>query len=222
MSDPVPVEGQHALLVESPGLTLIGVLVAIVRERFLSNIPSDPAMTWHWEDDMKTTEIFIESGFNENMEARNTRPGIWVDRTQTVLSKSAVGDQDQVPEYRRSGTSKRHIFVDHDFVIDCTSRKRGESMLVASIVQTFLYTASDIIQATFGLRDFSPIMMGRTAPFKRDTDLMNTTLEFRVQHEMRWAAMPISVVLSGISMRLSNAENPSLYFQQMTLVETNN
>ncbi len=90
-------------------------------------------------------------------------------------------------------------------------------MLSGNIVQNFLYAVSDIIQKTFGLRSFSPIIMGKTAPYKRDVKLMNTQLEFRIEHEMRWAAMPISPVLSGISMRLANAVDPATYFLQITL-----
>jgi len=217
MADPIPVEGQHSYINLSAPLTLIGIFVTIIRDRFSATAKSDPAMKWIWVPDLKTTPIFIESGFNEHLEARNARPGIWVDREQSVFLKGAVGYQDQEPTEIHTGFQSYHAFAETDMLIECTSRDRGESMLIGSIVQEFLQASAQIIMSWFGLRDISPLIMGRTVPFEKDQTLMSTPIQFRVGYEARWTSLPISNILNGIWLKLGQIEDPEAFFREISL-----
>lgn len=217
MSDPIPVEGQHAYINISTPMTLIGIFVAILRERFLVSTPSDPALKWNWIDDLKATAVFIESGFNEEMEARNTRPGIWVDRDQTSYGQVVIGDQDRIPQLLRTGHKYYYATAETDILIDCTDKKRGTSMMVGSVVQDFIQMSSRIIQAYFGLRDMSPVVLNRTTPFEKDRELMVSQVQFRVYYEARWDVLPINPVLHGINMKLTDERDPELYFRDLAL-----
>lgn len=217
MSDPIPVEGQHAYINLSAPLTLIGLFVAILRERFTTTTPSDPVMKWLWNPDLKTTQIYIESGFNEHMEARNARPGIWVDRDQSVFAKGVVGYQDQEPVELHTGFKSYHAFAETDMIIECTSKDRGESMLVGSIVHEFLQASAQIIMEWFGLRDISPLVMGRTVPFDKDQTLMSTPIQFRTGYEARWASLPMANILNGVRVKLGQISDPEAFFRDITL-----
>lgn len=201
----------------STSLALLGVLVEIIRERFTEGIYSDPALKWFWKSDLKTTGIFIESGWNENLEGRNVRPGIWIDRDQNVYGKVSVGDQDQMPVYKNVRLETFYSPGDVDVIIDCTSTKRGESMMIGSIVQDFLHMSSNVIQAFFGLRDMSPVILGRTVPFEKDDKLMNSPVTFRVQYENRWASAPIATTLHRVSLKISDVIDPEQYFREIAL-----
>ena len=221
MSDPIPPAGSHPDIAISSPLTVIGIFIAILREHFTAVANNNPPLKWAWEDDVKTTQIFVESGFNENIEARNVRPGLWVDRLQTVYEKYVIGDQDQMPEVRETGLMQFWGLAETDISIDCTSKNRGESMYIASIVQDFLHMSANVIQAYFGFRDMLPIIMNRTEPYNKDRTLMNTQIQFRVQYELRWATLPITQVLSGVAMKLVGVSNPDIYFRDMTLKTDN-
>jgi len=217
MSDPIPVEGQHTYINISTPMTLIGIFVAILRERFLAGTPSDPELKWHWGDDPKAAEVFIESGFNEHMEARGTRPGIWVDRDQTSYGQVVIGDQDRIPQLMRTSHKYYYASAETDMIIDCTDKARGTSMMVGSVVQDFLQMSARIIQAYFGLRDMSPIALNRTVPYEKDRELMVSQVQFRVSYEARWDTLPINPVLRGIDMRLGDETDPELYFRDLAL-----
>jgi hypothetical protein len=217
MSDPIPVQGQHSYVNISNPLTLIGLFVEILRERFKATTPSSPALLWNWEDDLKSTPVFIESGFNLHMEARNARPGIWIDQDQTVFLRPVLGDRDQIPENRRQDIKQYYALVETDMTVDCTSADRGESLMLGSVVHCFLQMSARVIMQWFGLRDISPIIMGKTVPFEKDVALMSTPIQFRVGYEARWATIPILPILQGIELRLGDKTDPETYFREISL-----
>jgi hypothetical protein len=215
--DPIPVKGQHDFINMSAPLTLIGIYVAILRDRFMASTPSVPPLKWNWTSDLKTTGIYIEDGFNEAMEARNVRPGIWVDRDQTVFSKVVVGNQDQVPVTLTTGMLHYYCQATCDMMIECTSQERGESMMVGSIVHEFLHMSSYEIMKTFGIRDMSPVVMGKTTPFERDRAMMVTQIQFRVEYEARWVSLPIAHLLTGVKLKLGESADPEAFFRDLNL-----
>lgn len=216
MTDPIPVEGQSPDIFFSTPLTVIGIFVAILREHFSASEP-DPPLKWSWNDSQELTQLFIESGFNKNNEARGKRPGVWVDRDQTSYGQAVVGNQDQVPTIIQVKHDYYYARVQMDMVIDCTSRYRGESMMVGSVVQDFLQMSSVLIQRYFGFRSISPIILNKTVPYEQDQDLMSSQIQFRVEYEARWTTLPILPVLRGISMRIADVADPDQYFRDMTL-----
>jgi hypothetical protein len=214
---PKPVDGPEPIMRLSTPLTIVGVFVEILRQRFKAGASIDPELPWTWTDDPNTTQLFIESGWDENLEARNVRPGIWVDRDQNVYNRVTVGDQDQMPEHLGVRLEEFYCTGETDVLIDCTSTKRGESMIIGSVVQDFLHMSSNYIQACVGLRDMSPVILGRTVPFEKDDKLMNSPVSFRAYYEARWATMPISVVLNEIHVKVRDLENPETFFLEAVL-----
>jgi hypothetical protein len=202
----------------STPLTLLGVMVEVVRERFKPEAQISPTSPWLWNENLKETQIFIESGWNENLEGRNVRPGVWVDRDQNIYNKVTLGDRDEDPVPWQGGRTE--AFYGHgetDIVIDCTSSKRGESMVVGSMVQDFLHMSSNYIMACFGLRDMSPVILGRTVPFAKDDDLWNSPVQFRAYYEIRWATTPIALALNQIAVRLADIRDPEAHFVEIAL-----
>ncbi len=214
---PDAAQGSLPLVQFSTPLVTIGVLVEVLRERFKETSESDPDVPWHWTNDPKTTPIFIESGWNENLEARNVRPGIWVDRDQNVYQRVAIGDQDQLPTIQRYRLEMFYGKGETDIIIECTAQKRGESMIIGSIVQDFLHMSSDVIQAFFGFHDISPILLGRTVPFEKDNQLWNTPVNFRVTYEIRWATAPIVTTFNSLYTKIAQQEDPVRYFREISL-----
>jgi len=215
---PFPVEGANPNLRLSTPLTVIGMLVTILRERFLAATNhSDPALPWGWVSSPADTGVFIESGWNENLEGRNVRPGVWVDRDQNIYAAVSIGRQDQMPVYQKVRLEQFYMVGDLDVLIDCTAVKRGESMLLGSIVQDFLQMSSRIIMEYFGLRDISPMVLGRTVPFEKDAKLWSSPVQFRVQYEVRWATAPIATVFSDFALKIVDHADPEKYFRDVAL-----
>ncbi len=217
MSEPTPPEGSHAWLRISTPLTLIGVFVAILRERFDPTTFSDPALPWAWKEDLKETGIFIESGFNEEIEARNARPAVWVDRAQNNYGRVSVGHQDQMPISIKYRHETFYSSAETDMLLDCTAPKRGESMLLGSIVQDTLHMTARYIEEAFGLRDMSPVVLGRTVPYEKEKDIWNSPVVFRVFYEVRWAGVPMATLLTRLYMKIADKDDPETYFRDFIL-----
>ena len=215
--DPIPDQGSRQDIYLSTPMTVLGIFVAILRERFAAATQSDPPLKWNWLSDLKDTEIIIASGFNKNIEARNDRPAIWIDREQTVYGEVAIGNRDQIPISLRTRHQQYYAMAEMDIVMDCTSKARGESMMVGSIVQDFLQMTAREIQRFFGFRDISPIILNRTVPYEKDRELMSTPIHFRVSYEARWASIPIYPLLNAVRLRLGDETDPETYFRDIAL-----
>jgi hypothetical protein len=219
---PKPVTDPTGKVKISTPLATIGVFVAILRERFKTGEHrlSDPELSWEWLPDIKTTEIFVESGWNENLEGRSVRPGVWVDRGQNVYGKVSIGEQDQMPVYQNVRLEQFYCMGELDIMVDCTAPKRGESMILGSVVQTFLHMSSKIIAGYFGFREISPLIMGQTVPFEKDDTLWNSPVNFRVYYENRWATLPIAVTLNSLNLKIADKTDPDLYFREIAMNRT--
>ena len=202
----------------STPLTILGVFVEVVRERFRAESQVEPASPWIWQDNLKETSIFVESGWNENIEARNVRPGVWIDRDQNIYQKVVLGDRDQDPvPWPEVRLETFYGQGEVDIILDCVAPKRGESMVIGSIVQDFLHMSSNYVQACFGLRDMSAVILGRTTPFEKDDKLWTSPVQFRAYYEIRWATAPISLALNQIALRVADAADPEAHFVDIAL-----
>lgn len=204
----------------STPLTVLGMFIEIVRMRFTDSDYDDPDVPWNWTNDFDTTEIFVESGFNQNLEARTVRPGIWIDRDQNIYVKSSMGRQDQMPVHVRRSIYLYHGFGEVDIIMDCTSSNRGESMVVGSIVQDFLQMSASVIKGEFGLRDMSDVILNRTIPFDKDDKLWNTQVQLRAQYEIRWLTAPIAPTFNSLYLKLADVEDPAQYLREVALRST--
>lgn len=223
MTIPIPVTGSGPNVKLSTPLSVIGMFIAIVRERFREGVYSDPPLPWSWvpdatgNTDKVKTGIFIESGWNENLEGRNVRPGVWVERDQNVYSRSVIGDQDQMPVEFNIRLENFFCFGEMDIILECTAPKRGESMEIGSVVQTFIQMSARIIMAKFGLRDMSPVVMNRTTVFDKDDKLWSTPVQFRIGYEDRWATLPVAEALNALTLRIADVTDPEKYFRELVL-----
>lgn len=220
---PKPVEGSNPAVILTTPLATVGVFVAILRKRFERGAFSDPALPWIWipdtngNTDKNHTGIFVESGWNENIEARNVRPGVWVDRDQNVYGRVVIGDQDQMAVYKNVRLQNFYCTGEMDILVECTSSKRGESMTIGSVVQDFLHMSNRLIQAYFGFRNISPVILGRTVPFEKDDKMWNSPVSFRVEYENRWATAPASVALHELALVLANKDDPEKYLREIAV-----
>lgn len=221
---PRPTEDSARTILSTP-LSIVGMLIEVVRLRFKKGIFSNPVLDWEWEPFeteliSNSNIIFIESGFNTNIEAYTVRPGIWIDRDQNVYQKVSIGHQDQMPVHVRSRLEEFYAGGECDVVIDCTSPNRGESMVIGSIVQDHLQMSSNIIQGCFGLRDISDVVLNRTIPFDKDDKLWNSPIQFRVYYEIRWATFPAAPLLRDAYQKLSDQADPEAYFRGVAIRST--
>jgi hypothetical protein len=188
-----------SIQVKSP-LAIVGAFLYLIRDRFAP----DNNLPWRWLSDSSVSDVVIEAQYNRNTEASDPRPGIFVDKEQTSYGKVTVGNQDQNQPKIIQGQLVHYIsFAQTDLTIDCVSTSRGESMQLADIVQAYLESSKYIIMQVFGFRDISPIVVNRTQPFQKQTDLHQTSLNFRVEYEVRWATMPAAPALRRIGAHLT-------------------
>jgi len=221
--DPRPATNASPRVKLSTPLAIIGLFVEVLRIRFSKDSQMDPDLPWRWEEWQDGTSredvIFIESGWNTNIEMRNVRPGIWVDRIQSIWTKASIGNQDQMPVDLRIPLEQFHAFGETDLRLDCTSPNRGESMLIGGIVQDFVQMSRNLIAAWFGLRDISNVMLNQTVPFDKDDKLWNSPVSFRVFYETRWASAPVSNLLRAVSLKISDITDPETYFRKIAIRE---
>lgn len=215
--DPRPAEGSLQNIQLSTSLVVIGVFVSVIRERFKATTPMEPVLNWVWKPVTDQTEIFIESGYNTELEARLTRPGIWVDRSQNIYLKSGIGSQDQISVCIPKTLEMYHAYGETDIVIDCTSPNRGESMMIGSIVQDFLQMSSFLIERFFGFRRLSDVILNRTGPHEEDDQLFTSQVQLRVHYETRWATQPVAALLHQVGLSLADKDNPDATLRQILL-----
>jgi hypothetical protein len=221
MANPNPIQGSPDVTRLSASMIVIAVFVEVLRERFGGLSDSDPSLSnYLWTSDPKATKIFIDSGFNENAEVRGKRPGLYVDRTNNVYSQVSIGNYDQIATRVHNRLENFMMFADMDMIVECISPNRGESMLIGSVAQDFLQMTAKPIMGHFGLRNISPMILGRTEPLDKERTLWNTPLQFRVNYEVRWATIPAAVLLTGITARIADIEAPTLYFRDVIPTDT--
>lgn len=207
--DPRPAPNAAPNITLSTPLVVVGMVTYIIRERFKLAPLASPVLPWIWSDDLENTGIFVEAGFNKELEARTTRPGVWVDQMRNVYERSSIGHQDQNPADLKTSLESHHIFGQIDVGIDCTSPNSGESLMLGSIVQDFIQMSTFLIQKWFGVREISEVLLNRTSPFEQDDQLWNTQVQFRMGYETRWATMQILPLLNQIELTLKDiSSNP--------------
>lgn len=207
---PVRLDDLNKIASLSESLSIIAILVKALRERFAEN-NIFPTLPWEWKANPAETGIFIESGWNENLEARNVRPGIWIERNQNVYNPAVIGNRACPPIDLKTVREFFYALGEIDIDIDCTSPSRGESMLVGSIVQDFFAASAQVLMGQFGFREFSPILLNKTQPFDKDTKLWSSVVQFRVQYELKWDTQPYASLLQSLSLKLVDSINGQDY-----------
>jgi hypothetical protein len=206
-----PEQDQNVRIAPGSPLALIGLFVELIRKRF----SADSGLPWVWDNDVKKTGLAIESAFVGTTEHRDFSPAIFVDKEDTVIGRTVVGD--------RAGavlTSQQDVFYGLASVpmsIEVISSTRAESTIIADIVQYFLHASSDLIQSKFNLHEMTPVTLQKCVPFERDTELWTTSITFTIQFTVRWSTKPFQPLLQQIQLDIQKSESESAteYFESI-------
>lgn len=205
MQDPLKIAAGSPLAIQ-------GVFLEIIRERFRS----DSGLGLVWDPDLTTTGLIVETGYNEEVEARNKVPAVYINRLQTVPGKVMVGDRVVVrlPDHLEGFGALSTVVMS----VECVSNDEGESAVLGDIVQFMLLASQDVIQREFGFYDMSHPSLGPTQPYDRDQTKWATTVDFQVQFWIRWSQVPIAPLLQQIAQRVSqNGNDASGHFVDVTI-----
>jgi len=212
---PVRVAGQQKMIVDGSPLAIIGIFVAVLRERF-TGVDCPDRDAWEWLPDIEQSKIVIESAFEDNVTVRNKQPSIYVDKDQSAYGKVVIGDR-VAHDFRNQGDVQWTLST-VPVIIECVGSRRGESAVLADIVQWTLHASSDLIQKTFGLHDMTPPVLGRTVPYAMDAEVWNTQVSFQVQYNVAWVYLPIRPLLQSIEARIEAAGvSATDYFTEVVL-----
>jgi hypothetical protein len=216
--------GQQADIAVGSPLALVALFTEIVRERFR---PSNE-LAWVWyenetpalaEANTETAprKILIEPAFNENLEVRNFRPAIYIDKGETAAGKVALGNF--VGQQLHTGLRAFYAMGTTPLDIEVVSDARGESATLADIVWFYFVAGRDLIRATFGIHDLTPPILGKTVPFEGDRGQWSTHITFEVQFELRWTTLPVGPLLQDIVLRYRDSKetNPDVYLLKQYL-----
>lgn len=189
-------------------LAIQGIFLEIIRERF----SAEAAIDWVWKPDVTTTDILIETSFNEEIEARSQTPAVYVTRLQSTPIKMQVGDRAGVR--LRDHTEGFSALMDVALNIECVSNDAGESSVLADIVQFMLLASEDGIQKHFGFYDMDHPVMGQTVPFPNAPETKWTTpINLKVSFWVRWSQVPIGPLIQQISQRVTASEDSNYFVQ---------
>lgn len=214
---PEPI-GEHLAIIR-PGspMAIIGLFVELIRWRFDKSY----GMPWYYDNDIKLTKIAIESAYNEDDAHRNYRPAIYVDKDESTIGRTAVGDF--VGQNLATGQKGFWGLNTIPILIECVAGKKGESMIIADLLQIYLHASSDLIQAQFGLHEMTPVNLGRTQPYERDKlQQWVTSVTFSIQVPTRWSNTPTTPIIRGIiaKFKASGATSENDFFQSIALRTT--
>jgi hypothetical protein len=191
---PPSLREQRNVQLNSP-LALIGAFIYIIRERF--SPPNEGR--YQWLDNKSATSVVVEAQFERNTELRDAKPGVYIDRGQTVYRKNTIDNRDQyAPSVMTRRLDQYLTLVETDINIDVVAATKGESATLGNIVMEHIECSRNIIMTFFTLQDISPLIMARTEAFQKDETLFNTPIQFRTTHELRWATLPIAPVMREI------------------------
>ncbi len=216
---PAPKGAQNIRIRPGSPLAVAGLFVEVIRSRFQPSV-MNTSLPWVWDPDIKKTTIAVESAYVEDQAHSNFRPGIFVDIDGATYGRTVTGD--------RAGqilpTSKEAFFSldTQPVLIECVAAKRGESFILGDTVRVFLQASSDLIQATFGLHEMTPVVLGRPMPSQKDKDTWTTSVTFTVQIPARWTSTPTAPLLQSIVAKISasNATDATEFFTEIALPPT--
>ena len=154
----------------APGspLAIVALFTEIVRERF--RITNN--LAWVFNDnatagcDVEGTvgspkKIVIEPAFNEDPEARNARPAIYIDKNETIGAKVVVNNF--AGQHIPSGLQAFYALATIPIEIECVGAK-GESATLGDLVWFYVLAGRQYIMSTFGIHDMTPPILAYDSP----------------------------------------------------------
>lgn len=213
---PRPEAPQHVSIRPGSKLAVLGVFVEIIRRRFSPpNVDGD--FPWGWNKVPATSNIQIESAFNEDNPVKNKRPAVYVDIDEQVNSRTVLGDM-AGKELRQGKTGFWHLRT-VPILIECVASKKAESAIVADLVDVFLMASNRLIQAKFSFHDMTPTTVGRTQPYPKDKNEFVTPVTFTVQTVLRYTNAPTAPLLEEVALAITGSATDSAtsFFEAVAL-----
>jgi hypothetical protein len=209
---PIKAPGQdNQMLVDGSPLAIVGIFVAVLRERFAegNGIPM-----YQWDADPNKTKIQIRSAFEDGHTVRGDKPAIYIDKDETIYGKSVIGDR--AGYTFKDSKDFQWCLATVPIIIDCVASRKGESAIIGDVTHWSLHASSDAIQAAFAFHDMSPLRLGRTVPYEDDKEAWTSPISFTVQYNMRWTRVPIAPLLQEIALKIQTAEmSPTDYLLEL-------
>lgn len=177
----------HSLILSKSPLDILGLFLTVIRARFTD---TPEAFPWKWSDNDSATTIYIEVGSGDEVGKKDVRPAIYVDRGPVVFPKVVIGDF--AGGQLHTGKSAFYTAATGQINVDCVSKNRGESAILAELVQSFLLMSSDLIIKTYTLRDVTPVTLGGTEVWDKDDRLFNTRVTSQISYDVKWGVSPLA------------------------------
>ena len=174
-------------------LDIVGTYLSLVRARFVQGSSDTP---WMWSPNKTETTIVIESGNNELEEKFDSKPSIFVDRNAIVFPTIAVGNT--AAQHLPSGRRYYYTTPSGQVTIDCISRSRGESSLIADMVAHHLVMSGNILRKAYGFKNVTPVTLTQTQPWEKDDRNYLTRVTSEFTYDVGWKTDPEEVILSRI------------------------
>lgn len=187
-------------------LAVLGIFIETLRERF----GPQANLGLVWKEDLQTTDIAIEAGYNVEAGARDVGRGLYINRLNASPQQIAIADRVGVhlPDHMEGFT----CMMQSQITIDCISSDAGESAILADIVQSFFIGSRQIFCAMYGFHDFGLAEMAQTLPYENDQQKFITTVSLVVQFQARWTTVKIRPLLQGVGVRMA-ADNVAQAFE---------
>ncbi len=185
---------KHPLVGDKTSIDVIGLFVAIIRERFAFNGAEFP---WKWDSNETLSKIFIDAGGVDTYGNNDARPGIFIDRSSIVYSKVAVNN---MADYNLRNSDRTYVCkATGSVAIDCVSKNRGESSILGDLCATHLVMSDDLFRRVYNFQDIGPVSLGNTQPWEKDDRVFVSRVECEFTHDVFWTYAPASVRIERIN-----------------------
>lgn len=202
---------QEEIFYGSP-MAIVGLFVDVVRARFSGD--AGASLPWQWKTDPLPGEdenneprtddggsprtLYIESAYVDDPEARSFRPAIYIDKDETTMTKTVIGNRSGYIQHNGIETFWAVCLM--PIQIRCVSDVRGESAQLGDFVWFHLLACKDLVRETYKIHELSPPVLGKTVPYTRDAGpkAWETAISFTAQVEFRWKTQPIAPLLESV------------------------
>ena len=177
---------KHGYVYNKSSLDVIGMFLEMVRSRFVQ--PDNPKFPWSWDPDDKKTRIVIEAASNPYVQAKDARPGVFIDRGAIVFPKVVVGDRAAVDV--STGSDLFYTIATGGITMDCVSQSKGESALLGDTVAQHMVMSANILMRQFDFRAVTPVTLMPTQPWEKDDRCFLTRVQSEFSYDIAWANIP--------------------------------
>lgn len=209
---------KHGYVYNKSSLDVIGMFLEMVRSRFVQ--PDNPKFPWAWDPDDKKSRIVIEAASNPYLQAKDARPGVFVDRGAIVFPKIVIGDRAATDL-----TTGGELFYTHatgGITMDCVSQSKGESALLGDTVAQHMVMSANILMRQFDFKAVTPVTLMPTQPWEKDDRCFLTRVQTEFTYDIAWANIPDQKKIARYVTFQADAEQARTYtFGDSALISMN-